>query len=93
MDNVLTTVKNWLKVNRPHLSEADIHLDEQDGAHDMHFAESPLLPDVTGTHVSSDPYSVATVTDKVTVDGGGEIMKVIKLTVKDGAVQQVLESK
>ncbi len=93
MDSVLETVKTWLKTNRPHLANADIHLDTQDGAHDLHFADSPLLPGVQDYHVDENEYHVATVTDNVTVDGGFVIPKVLKLTVKGNEVSKVLESK
>lgn len=89
----LEAAKAWLAANRPHLVGAEIHLDHQDGAHDLHFAASPLLPEVTDAHVTEDPYSVATVTDQVKVEGGIVIPKILKLTLKNGAVSQVLESK
>lgn len=93
MDNTLDVVKNWISNNRPHMVNADIHLDTQDGSNDLHFAKSSLLPGVTEDHVNENDYHVATVTDSVTVDGGFVIPKIIKLTIKDSKVEKVLESK
>lgn len=93
MDSVLQTVRQYLQQNIPHLADAEIHLDTQDGSHDQHFAKSPLLPDVTGDHVDNNDYHVATVTNNVTVEGGAVIPKVVKLTVKDNKVSRVIESK
>ena len=90
---LIDTVKNWMAANRPHMSTDNIHLDTQDGANDMHFAKSSLLPGVTSEHVNEDDYHVATVTDSITVEGGFVIPKIIKLTVKNNEVQKVLESK
>lgn len=91
--DILQVVQNYLKINHPHLSGANIHLDTQNGAHDLQFAESPLLPNVDQAHVNENDYQVATITGNVEVEGGVSIPKILKLTVKDGTVQKELQSK
>lgn len=93
MNKDLEVAQKWLAENRPHLAGAEIHMDQQDGAHDMHFADSPLLPHVGPDHIDENPYAVATVTGSVIVEGGFSIPKVLKLTLKNGEVSKIQESK